>query len=103
MSEPKRCGNCRHFQPHDAEPDYDTGQAWHGDCVANPPVPRPEPDAFAVFPWVTEYMRCGKWTPAAVTGIDDTAKQLAEFVLLGDMTAARALADRVNEIAQGLT
>lgn len=55
-----------------------TGQAWHPDMSLNA--------------W------CGEWAPANPETVSDAAVTLARFVLLGDLTAARALIDKLVEV-----
>ncbi len=40
---------------------------------------------------------CGEWAPANPETIEDGCVVLARLVLLGDLTAARALADKLRE------
>jgi hypothetical protein len=49
------------------------------------------------FPRVFDTTWCGEWSPAAPQTLDEGATTLARLVLLGDLTAARALADRLRE------
>jgi hypothetical protein len=49
------------------------------------------------FPYTSSTNWCGKFQLKMAADLDTTAKALAEAVLAGDMTAARALADRIKE------
>ena len=40
---------------------------------------------------------CGEYQPGSPETVDDVALAMARCVMLGDMTAARALADKLRE------
>jgi len=104
MSEQKTCFNCKHWSHErevlDAEGDV---EAAIGRCSAMPPQMCYEPNGteHTRFPRTLDTDVCGQWKPDAPVTLDDAAKALAEAVLLGDLTAARALADRVSELSRG--
>lgn len=88
------CGACRYFRRFDAAPD----RGW---CRRFPPLlQRSYAADYAddgTFPDVNESLWCGEFAPANPDRIDDAMLTLAKFVLLGDKTAARALADKLRE------
>lgn len=92
MSKPETqsCGNCRF--------------AYHDDnrrrCHRNPPqwVTSGEYEIDWKYPAVRGDEWCGEWQPETPATVDEAAKTLALFVQLGDLTAARALVDRIQEL-----
>ncbi len=68
-------------------------------CLRNPPtvVEIQGGEVITRFPRVNSTQWCGEHTPANPQTIDEGAVTMARFVLLGDKTAARALADKLKE------
>lgn len=102
MSAPKsqRCKNCRYSLP--------TEEVVNGEnvalCVRNPPqVVEIQRDgsgqgaSISRMPRIGVNSWCGEWSPENPETVEEGAAKLARFVLLGDMVAARALADKLRE------
>jgi hypothetical protein len=83
------CEGCRFWICGDQEPDYDVGEPWAGSCCR---YPRGE------LKLAREW--CGEYQPTTPATFSEQATALARHVLLGDMTAARALADKLKEDGQ---
>lgn len=49
------------------------------------------------YPEMHTYQWCGEYAPANPETVEDGAAVMARLVLLGDLTAARALADKLKE------
>ena len=98
MAEPpkkQKCKNCRFFEK--GRPDSKTD----GTCMRHPPVRLDTSDTTSYWACVSEDEWCGEWSPANPETVEEIAGQLARHVLLGDMTAAHALVDRLMEIRNG--
>ena len=97
----QRCETCRYWF-RNPEPDDDGTNDW-GECRRHPPqlVNFDDQDAHGLYRGVyVESMEkdwCGEWSPANPETVEDGAAQLARLVLLGDLTAARVLADKLRE------
>lgn len=101
------CKNCAHWSPgseHVDQMDYDDGTV--GECRRDAPImtvgdnshiDTGEAAIFGFWALTVAHKWCGDWKLAEDASLDTTAKALAETVLAGDMTAARALADKVRE------
>lgn len=95
MAEPpkgQKCENCRYHY---------TVASYNGDilhkCRRYPPQMIETENAFGASrdPAATDW--CGEWSPENPETIEEGAATLARMVLLGDLTAARALVDRLLE------
>lgn len=76
---PTRSGNthsCRRYPP----------QLYEGDRLGMSGLPDTTADAW-----------CGEWSAANPETMDDAGATLARLALAGDLTAARALADKLRE------
>lgn len=84
------CKNCLYYREGD--------EINNRYCVRNPPQWSEENEVgyFGDAGW-REDTWCGEWAPANPDTVDEAARTLARFVLLGDLTAARALVDRLKE------
>jgi hypothetical protein len=93
------CENCRFFRPEDVALERTSGGPvmQPGWCFRYPPSPARGGPAESEFPRVYGPGWCGEWMPADPQTPDEGAATLARLVLLGDMTAARALADKLRE------
>lgn len=95
------CANCRYRQA--ARLHYNSdGTIAYSDtrpvCKRYPPDVRGLNDNWPYgYPSPQEYQWCGEWSPANPETAEEAATVLARFVLLGDLTAARALADKLRE------
>lgn len=87
------CGNCRYVRP---RRDTD-GEEFPLRCHRYPAMRMPDGDLEGYRVGVTAAHWCGEWAPANPETFSDGAVSLARFVLLGDLTAARALADKLKE------
>ena len=88
--ETQRCENCRFFREEDEE--------HFGACVRYPADLEPNiGERENVWPVSAAEGWCGEWQPANPETAEEAAVVLARFVLLGDITAARALADKLKE------
>ncbi len=96
------CGNCRYFQFRAwyYNPDGSINYS-HRQNVCK----RYSPDRLQHsnhrdaegYPTVDGRQWCGEWAPANPETVSDGCVVLARLVLLGDLTAARALADKLKE------
>lgn len=87
----QNCGSCRYH-----------GRAnGHGysDCRRHPPVLGGHSHDSSQFPRCHADSWCGEWQKANPETVSEGAATLARLVLLGDLTAARALADKLREDA----
>jgi hypothetical protein len=104
----QRCKTCRFWREIEwPRPGVSTNASgeiefvW-GHCLRYPPTIYyhpgyvPEGDA-TEFPRIASHGWCGEWSPASPETVDEGAAVMARMVLLGDMTAARALADKLRE------
>jgi hypothetical protein len=83
------CGGCFYFDSF--EPRSESPRA-PGQCRKR----LPDSGSHEQFPHVSAACRgCGEYIPADPKDIDEGAAALARSVLAGDMTAARALADKL--------
>lgn len=90
--EGQRCETCRFYARYDEE---SAPHVYSGECVRYPPsVPD---DGDNLFPQVLSKTWCGEYQPANPETVTEGAATLARLVLLGDLTAARALADKLRE------
>lgn len=91
----QRCGNCR-FYLHVAD-----SRAKTGLCRINPPqfdaVTR-EPGNNSVRPDTNGDSWCGQWVADQPDTVDGALLALCTAALKGDMTAARAARDRMDEL-----
>lgn len=92
--EGQRCETCRYFRK--ASRNVNTA------CKRYPPTGSPndvdtDPDQYSTFPSPNPKSWCGEYAPANPETITEGAATLARLVLLGDLTAARALADKLRE------
>lgn len=94
------CGNCRYMQACSVWSEDGTirYQDMRPVCKRNPPAAH---QRIALegngYPQTHVSQWCGEWAPAAPETISDGCVTLARLVLLGDLTAARALADKLKE------
>lgn len=99
----QRCENCRYWREFDEQvPAYGRSEENNllGWCMRNPPITVGEPDhqrAPGLFPCVAQRQWCGEYAPANPETVTEGAATLARLVLLGDLTAARALADKLKD------
>jgi hypothetical protein len=89
LFEPGKCEKCRFSEFPDS---FSIGY-----CRRLPPVGvSGSPVSAGEFPMIDRSLRgCGEYAPANPETVEEGAATLARFVLLGDMTAARALADKL--------
>jgi hypothetical protein len=98
----QECGNCRYFQTRARYVNKD-GTLEYSDsenvCKRNPPsfVATTRVMHGAGYPATYSQQWCGEWAPANPETVEDGAATIARLVLLGDLTAARALADKLRE------
>lgn len=87
----QRCENCR----------YSEDLKGRGDaplcCVRFPPMRLHDDNNTGFWPGTEKDYWCGEWAPANPETITEGAATLARLTLLGDLTAARALADKLRE------
>lgn len=81
----RTCENCRFWER------YSQGTA-RGQCRRYPP------QGANGFPGTLTNQWCGEHQLANPETVDEAAVQVARLVLLGDLTAARALVDRIKEL-----
>jgi hypothetical protein len=98
----QRCENCRFWQERDGifVLNEDDEPTQVGRCRRHPPAHHSEPGEVNALAWAPRLRAdswCGEFAPADPETIEDGAATLARFVLLGDKTAARALADKLRE------
>lgn len=95
MFELGKCGRCRYWLVHGDDPFNLTEE--NGCCRRFPRNVRNESVPGGYFYPITprESFGCGEYAPANPETVEEGAATLARFVLLGDMTAARALADKL--------
>lgn len=87
------CGNCRYWRKGlhgQGHKNYD------GKCCRYPPTV-PDRDGDSNFAGTGEACWCGEHAPANPETAEEAATILAKYIILGDMTAARALADKLRE------
>jgi len=101
-----------------SESKCETCRYWSGDAVSDGMCRRYAPratvaagenddpdertfDRYPLWPRTLNTEWCGEWQAKPDGTLDGTAKALALTVLAGDLTAARPLADRVCELANG--
>jgi hypothetical protein len=101
MAQPptQSCGNCRYFVPLPEEDNSVGDTRYDGECRRYP-LHIPFDNAGAVdadWPCIDTGMWCGEWAPENPETIDEACATLARFVLLGDRTAACALADKLKD------
>lgn len=93
MATNQRCGNCRfwrYYLPGNV-PIVGPIPGWVvGECRRNPPT------ASSTSPVDADYW-CGEYQPAKPQTVSEAAATLARLVLLGDLTAAHALVDKLQE------
>lgn len=82
----QKCETCRFWLKDDREPNYDADELQLGNC-------RRYPGPGIV---TNEEQWCGEYATANPTTVTEAAATLARFVILGDMTAARALVDELK-------
>ncbi len=99
----QNCGTCRFWQERWTSRADAIEEGVSGGCRRHPPTVLRvrEIDDFhdqnADYPATPPTWWCGEYAPANPETVADGAATLARFVLLGDMTAARALADKLRE------
>jgi hypothetical protein len=107
MAQEGYCSGCRYWlvsrdehgelnSVHIGDGDFVT----YGQCRRFPPTDRYEQDVevqLSRFPLTTAGAWCGEHAPANPQTFSEGATQLARHVILGDRTAARALADKLKE------
>lgn len=76
-------GWCRRYPPGSSDPESPDG--WDAD-VPHPRSPRTFDDDW-----------CGEYAPVNPETVDEAAATMARLVLLGCMTSARAMADKLRE------
>ncbi len=86
--EGQRCHNCRYGETRRSE--------THRCCVRYPPTVIND-DGEGRWASVSFEFWCGEWAPENPETIDEGCAIMARLVLLGDLTAARALADKLRE------
>lgn len=94
----QRCTNCC-FSSKLSEP---TATNKTHLCRRNPPQLYEGSDYYGLADWPAmngDINWCGEWRPSTPTTTDQCATEMARFVLLGDMSAGRALADRLIELS----
>jgi hypothetical protein len=92
MKGKQRCGNCRFWNKQVDRP-------IAGYCQRFPPTMI---DAdYQEWPETGSEVWCGEWQAETPDTIELTVVSLARQTLAGDLTAARALADRVIELTGG--
>lgn len=86
------CEKCRYYYTTD-----DTGDDA-ARCRRYPPVVAPDTEDYRwADPFTFPYEWCGEYAPANPETVTDGCVTLARLVLLGDLTAARALANKLRE------
>ncbi len=96
----QNCGNCRYFQAraiYKSSLGEITYQDLSASCKRHPPTVGSNSNWGATYPFVDRRQWCGEWSPSNPENIDEGSAVLARLVLLGDLTAARALADKLRE------
>lgn len=97
----QRCENCRYWQERPGVFVPDSRERIQvGRCSRYPPLHHSEPDGLNALSWSPRTRAdawCGEWSPADPETVEDGAATMARLVLLGDLTAARALADKLRE------
>jgi hypothetical protein len=93
LPEGQQCDNCRCFSK---EEQYQGGVHYPGHCVRFPPIFHPSIN-LCLYPPVRGNAWCGEYAPANPETVSDGASTMARLVLLGDLTAARALADKLKD------
>jgi len=99
------CGACRFWVAVDYVPPLRDGE-W-GRCRRFPPhlldltypalAGAAAPNGMAAPPLTSKDQWCGEYAPAKPEAVEDGAATMARQVLLGDLTAARALADKLKD------
>lgn len=94
----QRCGNCFYYRYRSLQLHPD-GTLYYMDnvevCKRHPPaVALRAQDRYPV-PAAGDW--CGDWAPKDPQTLDEGAVTMARFVILGDLTSARGLADRLRE------
>lgn len=93
----QRCETCRYFT---ARSTTIAGENLDGRCDRYPPtVMSADIGVPDLCPSVAHDDWCGEYAPDAPQTITEGAATLARLVLLGDLVAARALADKLREDA----
>lgn len=102
----RRCETCAHWARTADEVDAATGEFFFGEfgtCRRHPPAPTPAGPGEAPppgrFPVTALYDWCGEWASSDPAAFDQAASAMARATLAGDLTAARALADRLGDLA----
>lgn len=87
----QNCGNCRFFRPNSTNPERP------GSCRRYPSQATYDgQDVSYLYPLLHPTKWCGEWQPANPETVEQGAAVMARLVLMGDMTAARALADKLT-------
>jgi hypothetical protein len=92
------CGNCGFWDRHEATTAR-TGVLKDGLCLAHPPQPCVMDDGVLDYqPDTYDDDWCGEWRAENPDTADAVLLATARAVLAGDLTAARAMADRLHEL-----
>ncbi len=86
------CRSCRYFRERQVTI---AGVRYSGQCCRYPPN-IPDEDNDAQFPAMPPGGWCGEYATAEPQTVSDGAATMARLVLLGDLAAAHALADRLK-------
>lgn len=93
------CANCRYLQARAVYRNPDGSIAYqHNEPVCKRyPQDREQGGPGSGYPSVEPRQWCGEWAPAHPETVEDGCVVMARLVLLGDLTAARALSDKLRE------
>ncbi len=86
------CGTCRYFDDYHTEHGVDYG--W---CRRYPPALPGDDTDYTQYPTTLGHSWCGEYCPANPGTISEGATYLARLVVIGDVTAAYALVDKLQE------
>lgn len=67
-------------------------------CKVRSPTLATRADPGSGFPITESYNWCGEYAPDKPETVEDAAVVIARQVILGDMTAARGLVDKIKEL-----
>jgi hypothetical protein len=96
----QRCENCRYWLGTQRDSHYDDARddvVMLGYCRARAPRRLGPSDEYGLFALTAGDEWCGEYAPANPETVTEGAATMARLVLLGDLTAARALADKLKE------
>lgn len=96
MTKEQNCGSCRYAKPLGAVTDIPGDEPR---CHRYPPKMHiySNSNEMTTFPVIRDRWWCGEYAPTNPETISEGATTMARLILLGDLTAARALADRLKE------